>query len=106
MRKVKEVPVKVEKVVEVVTEVEKKMVEEEAGLMTLLGEKVFLICLNYFYVGKLTGVNGTELELEDAGIVYATGEWTAKSWNTFEKLPTDKVYVKLEAVESYFKSNK
>ena len=39
-----------------------------------------LMCLNYFYVGKLVGVNRTCLKLEDVSVVYETGEWGAPKW--------------------------
>ena len=30
---------------------------EGEGLVSLLGENVILFCMNYFYAGKLAGVN-------------------------------------------------
>ena len=43
---------------------------EGEGLISLLGEKVILFCMNYFYAGKLSGVNASCVPLEDAAIVY------------------------------------
>ena len=60
-----------------------------------------ILCLNYIYYGKLTGVNTTCVELTDAGIVYQTGEWNLPEWKNFQKLPFEKTFVKVDAIESY-----
>lgn len=75
---------------------------EGVGLIALMGEKVLLLCANYFYAGTLTGVNDTQVELENAAIVYETGEWTAKSWKDVQPIGTT-LYVKIAAIESYCK---
>ena len=75
------------------------------GMVGLLGEKVVLFCLNYIYAGKLTGVNDKDVLLEDASIVYETGELTAKAWRDAQKLPHP-LYVKTSAIESYSKADK
>ena len=58
----------------------KKLVEQVdgEGLEGLLGEEVLLLCANYFYTGKLTGVNKTCVLLTDPSIVYETGDWKIK----------------------------
>lgn len=84
----------------------KKIVEvqevEGEGLMSLLGEQVILFCMNYFYAGKLIGVNDTCVLLENGGIVYETGSFTELKWKDFQKV-ADKLYVKLESIESFAK---
>lgn len=82
----------------------KRIVEEVSGegLEKLLGERVTLFCLNYIYTGKLVGVNSTCVLLEDAAIVYETGELTSKDWRDAQKLPHE-WYVQLGAVESFGK---
>ena len=80
----------------------KKIVEidTKAGLESLLGERVILLCLNYFYVGKLTGVNRTCVLLTDAAIVYETGGWDAQSWRDAQ--PTRRpTYVRIGCIESF-----
>lgn len=74
---------------------------EGEGLVALLGESVLLMCANYFYAGKLVGVNDTDVQLEDAKIVYETGPFTAKDWTTAEKLPSKVWYVRINSIESY-----
>lgn len=75
------------------------------GLEALLGENVILYCMNYFYAGKLVGVNKKCVLLEDAKIVYDTGELTSSTWNIAQSLPYDH-YVMISAIESFGKSGK
>ena len=74
---------------------------EGEGLVGLLGETVLVMCLNYFYVGKLVGVNATDVMLEDASIIYETGEWSAKAYKDAQRLPTKNWYVRIDKIESY-----
>jgi len=80
----------------------KKLVEEVAGegLENLLGERVTLMCSNYFYTGKLIGVNNTSVMLTDAAVVYETGSLLDKTWKDAQQLPND-WYVQIAAVESF-----
>lgn len=74
---------------------------DNAGLEGLMGEQVLLLCANYFYTGKLTGVNKEFVELEDPAIVYETGQWSAKTYQDQQKLHTKLFYVRLAAIESF-----
>jgi hypothetical protein len=82
----------------------KKIVEcievEGEGLVALLGEVVTLFCMNYFYTGKLIGVNSDCVLLQDPKIVYETGELTSKTWKDAQALPHD-LYVMKAAIESF-----
>lgn len=71
------------------------------GLEALLGQKVVLLCLNYFYTGILEGVNSDCVLLADPSIVYETGEWSAKTWKDAQRLHVDKLYVQRGAIESF-----
>ena len=75
---------------------------EGEGLLAMLGEEVLLLCSTYFYAGKLVGVNTTDVELEDASIVYETGAWDAKAWLDAQKLPAP-LYVRTSMIEAYLK---
>ena len=75
-------------------------IRDGEGLLALLGENVFLMCMNYYYTGKLVGVNKTCVLLEDAQIVYETGEWNKTTWADAQALP-DKWYVQIAAIESF-----
>jgi hypothetical protein len=81
----------------------KKIIEtsDACGLDALLGEKVILLCANYFYAGTLTGVNDKFVQLSDAKIVYDTGEWSAKDWSDAQALPGGIWYVERGFIESY-----
>jgi hypothetical protein len=79
----------------------KKIVEttDACGLDALIGETVFLMCANYFYRGKMTGVNSTFVQLDDCEIIYNTdkagkiidrGSAPAKTW-----------FVEKRMIESY-----
>jgi hypothetical protein len=81
----------------------KKLVQvqeiEGEGLEALMGEQVLLLCGNYFYAGKLTGVNEKFVLLEDAGIVYETGSFADAKWKDFQKIGN--VYVMVQAIEAF-----
>jgi hypothetical protein len=82
----------------------KKIIEvsEKAGLDSLLGEKVLLLCANYFYAGTLAGVHRTHVRLEKASLVYETGEWNAPSYRDAQALPGP-VHVRLGFIEAFMK---
>lgn len=74
---------------------------ENEGLISLLGEKVILFCMNYFYAGVLVGVNDDCVLLEDGGIVYETGSFSDKSWKDFQRIGN--LYVRISSIEAYSK---
>ena len=84
----------------------RKLVQEveNEGLEKLLGETVTLFCLNYFYNGKLVGVNDDCVLLQDPKIIYETGEWSLKNWKDAQSLGMPELYVRIDAIESYGKS--
>ena len=71
------------------------------GLESLLGERVLLLCANYFYTGKLIGVNEKFVQLEDPAIVYETGAFSDKSYKDEQKLHAKVFYVSTAAIESF-----
>ena len=73
------------------------------GLEGLMGEQVLLLCGNYFYSGKLVGVNKTVVALEDASIVYETGEWSLKAWKDAQSMGPGETYVRIQWIESFRK---
>ena len=74
--------------------------DTQSGLETLIGEKVLLLCMNYFYHGKLEALSDTDAELSDAGIVYETGRWSEAGFSDRQELPAN-VFVKISAIEAY-----
>jgi hypothetical protein len=77
-----------------VTEVDRE------GLEGLMGEYIVVWCLNYIYSGKLVGVNTNDILLDEAEVVYETGELTAKAFKLSQKLPGP-WYVRTSVIESY-----
>lgn len=75
---------------------------EGEGLVALLGEKVILFCMNYFYAGTLVGVNSDCVLLEDGGIVYETGSFADKAWKDLQKIPGP-LYVRIASIEAFAK---
>ena len=79
----------------------KKLIEDKnEGLIYLMGENVTLFCCRYIYTGKLVGVNDTCVKLENAGIVYETGEFEKKEWEDMQKLPND-WYIQISSIEGF-----
>ena len=80
----------------------KRVVEEVngEGLEALLGERITLMCMNYFYTGKLIGVNDTCVQLTDASVVFETGAYDTKVWKDEQALPHD-WYVQIQSIESF-----
>lgn len=70
------------------------------GLEALLGEKVTVFSLNYIYHGKLTGVNTTDILLEDAYIVYDTGAFTESGFKDAQPLGKE-WRLRTATIESY-----
>lgn len=77
-----------------------EMVEGE-GLDGLLGDDVLILAANYFYTGKLVGVNDTCIKLENPSIVYETGAWSDKGYKDAQKLHTTSFYVQKAAIEGF-----
>jgi len=80
----------------------KRLVEEvdDDGFTPFMGQRITLLCMNYFYTGKLVAVNSTFVELADAAIIYETGEWGSKTWKDAQSLPGN-VRVMVAAIESF-----
>ena len=86
----------------------KKIVEvtevKGEGMVSLLGERVILFCLNYISTGVLRGVNDTCVLLYDAAIVFETGAFNEKDFKDAQKLGHPH-YVNFSAIESFAKTS-
>jgi len=76
-----------------------KEVETE-GLEALIGKRITIFCGVYIYTGDLVGVNESCVKLENAAIVYETGELGTKTWKDAQSLPNS-WYVSRGAIESF-----
>ncbi len=73
---------------------------EDKGLEELLGKKVLLFCMNYFYAGVLVGVNEKTVLLQNGGIVYETGAFSDSKFKDFQEVGKPlRVYI--DKIESY-----
>lgn len=73
----------------------------DEGLVSLMGKTVLLMCANYFYTGKLVGINESCVELQSPSIVYETGDWQKDGWTDAQRLKADVWYVQVASIESY-----
>lgn len=73
--------------------------DNEDGLTALLGERVTVRCSNYTYAGLLDGVNDICMRLDDASMVFETGDVSKPGYATAERIPKP-VYLMLGTVES------
>jgi len=79
----------------------KRVIEtEDGGMDAMLGEKVAVFCGVYIYAGVLAGVNANHIELDDAVLVYETGELSSGSWKDAQALPSP-WRVMLAGIESW-----
>ena len=78
---------------------EQKKIQVE-GLELFLGQRVTIMCQMYFYTGRLMVVTDKFVKLEDAYIVYDTGELSSDKWERAEKIPND-WYVMNSCIESF-----
>lgn len=80
----------------------KEVIEvENSGLIELLGKRVTFFCLNYIYVGDLTGVNETCVELSNPSIVYETGNFSDKVYKDSQSLNVPKFFISMNCIESF-----
>jgi hypothetical protein len=83
-----------------------KIVEvDNEGLISLLGEMVLIFCFNYFYYGKLEGVNESCIKLSGVYQVFETGAFNDSKFKDAQKF-ADEWYIQNSAIESFGKSFK
>lgn len=86
----------------------KDLLKDEDALVKDLGDlkgKLYTFwCTRYIYHGVVKAVNRNYLTLENASIVYETGEFSSKSASDIQKLPYD-CNIMLQSIESFQKMN-
>ncbi len=86
---------------EKIIKIDQKIEEvENEGLVLLLGKTVTLFCVNYIYAGKLVGINKSCIKLEDAHIVFETGDFSSHSFKDAQRIGKE-FYIQLQAIESF-----
>lgn len=79
-------------------------VREINNLEDLIGETYLFQCARYIYHGKVKSVNSTYIELENAGVVFETGNYDKKEPEDRQSLPHN-CFVMRESIESFYKLN-
>jgi len=74
---------------------------ENEGLVKLMDEVITLMCMNYFYTGKLIGVNETCVLIQNPKIIYETGKWSDGEWADAQELPCEEFYISINSIESF-----
>jgi len=77
-------------------------IKEIKNLDDLVGETLCFQCARYIYHGKVKTVNSDYIELEKAGVVFETGDYSNDSPSDMQELPNG-VFVMRESIESFFK---
>ena len=72
------------------------------NLNDLIGQTYTFWCARYIYHGTVKAVNDTYITLENAGVVYETGELDAKKPSDLQELPHE-CYVLIQSVEAIIK---
>lgn len=84
--------------------VQTEEVLEETGQAyyeSLMGTRPILYCANFFYTGKIIGVNGLGVLLgNDASIVYLTGAHDSKKFSSHAGFGGANVFVHYAAIEA------
>ena len=62
------------------------------------------MCAGYFYEGKLIEVGKDYVMLDDAAIVYSTGDWRDKNYSDIQRFHNREWYVCRGLIESFGKS--
>ena len=74
---------------------------EEEGFLKLLGDIITIFCANYFYTGKLIGVNDDCVLIEDPSIIYETGSFGNDRWKDCQSLCCKELFIQKSAIESF-----
>lgn len=73
------------------------------GLVALIGRSVLVMCANFYYQGKLEGVNKDCIKLSGTKIILETGKLGAQKWDKSAPSPNEDGihYVMKDAIESF-----
>jgi len=76
--------------------------KEINNLEDIIGETYVFQCARYIYHGKVKSINATYIELENASVVFETGEYDAKEASDKQALPNN-CFVLRQSIEAFFK---
>ena len=66
-----------------------------------IGQPVTFFCMNYFYNGKITGVNGDTIVIEGARLVYETGKFDTSSFADAQLIGAPQWFITKGSIESF-----
>ena len=78
--------------------------KEISNLDEIVGSKYLFQCARYIYYGKVKSVTSDYIELEEANIVFETGDYSKSSPEDIQKLPHN-VYVLRQSIEAFYQMN-
>ena len=73
---------------------------ENEGFAAFLGKKITLWCVDYIRTGRLVGINDKFIKLDEAAIVYETGELGAKAFKDAQETGKE-MYVMVQAITAF-----
>lgn len=86
--------------------IKSQLSEEEVievnGMEDLVGKKWAFQCARYIYFGKVKSVNSTFIELDEAQVVFDTGEYSNTSPSDAQDLPKKKAMVMRQSIEAIY----
>jgi hypothetical protein len=77
-------------------------IKEIESLDDLIGETYLFQCARYIYHGKVKSVTTTYIEIENAGIVFNTGDYSNTSPEDRQALPHN-AFVMRQSIEAFYK---
>ena len=78
---------------------------EGEGLLALIGKKVLILCVNYFYYGTLEGVNETCVKIKDCYQIMETGSHSDSKFKDAQRIG-EFWYLQTSAIESFGETSK
>lgn len=76
--------------------------KEINNLEDLIGQTYVFQCARYIYHGKVKSVNSTYIELENASVIFNTGDYNSTEAEDKQALPNN-CFVFRQSIEAFFK---
>ena len=77
-------------------------VKEIENMDDLIGETYMFQCARYIYHGKVKSVNATYIEIENASVVFNTGDYSNSSPEDSQSLPNN-AFIMRQSIEMFAK---
>ena len=70
------------------------------GVAQFMGKSILLKCMNYFYFGKIIGVDAFGATVQDCYVVFETGAFDAAQFKDAQKIG-DRFVIALQSIEAF-----